>query len=46
MNKNQNSLYLEDWKVVARKDWERVNRNLEEAERFIKMMFPDEKLNG
>lgn len=28
MNKNQNSLYSEDWKKVAKKDWERVKRNL------------------
>ena len=30
MSKNQNSLYPEDWKTVARKDWNRIKRNLTE----------------
>jgi HEPN domain-containing protein len=32
MKKNQNSLYPEDWKVVARKDWGRAKRNLNEGD--------------
>jgi len=32
MNKCQNSLYPEDWKEKARKDWERIQRNLEEGD--------------
>jgi len=46
MKKDDNSLIPEDWKIVARKDWERVNRNLEETERFIKTLFPEEGENG
>ena len=30
MNKYQNSLYPEDWRIVARKDLDRVERNLNE----------------
>lgn len=30
MRRYQNSLYPEDWKKKARKDWERVKRNLRE----------------
>jgi HEPN domain-containing protein len=28
----QNSLYVEDWKDIARKDWERIKRNLKEGD--------------
>lgn len=28
----QNSLYLEDWKEIARKDWERIKRNLKDRD--------------
>jgi len=32
MSKYQNSLYPEDWKEKARKDWERIKRNLKEGD--------------
>jgi len=32
MNRYQNSLYPEDWKEKARKDWERIQRNLNEGD--------------
>lgn len=32
MTRSQNSLYIEDWKEIARKDWERVKRNLREGD--------------
>jgi HEPN domain-containing protein len=32
MTKSQNSLYVEDWKEIARRDWERIKRNLREGD--------------
>ena len=32
MKEIKNSLYLEDWKTVARKDWHRIERNLKEGD--------------
>jgi HEPN domain-containing protein len=32
MTKSQNSLYIEEWKEIARRDWERIKRNLREGD--------------
>lgn len=32
MKKIENSLYPEDWKRIARKDWERMKRNLRDKD--------------
>ena len=32
MSRSQNSLYIEDWKEIARRDWERIKRNLRDGD--------------
>ena len=32
MTGSQNSLYIEDWKEIARRDWERIQRNLRDGD--------------
>ena len=40
----QNSLYADDWKEIARKDWERIKRNLKEGDAEAAGLFLQQAL--
>lgn len=44
MKKIENSLYPEDWKKIARKDWERMKRNLRDKDAEVAGYFLQQSL--